>query len=239
MRQRNDEEEDRTWTGGGWRRMEPTDSAPDPAQPQPGPPPPKPAKPRVLQDGRDMFWSLVPLAVLCILFAGFFGLSSLRPAGPSDGPAPTYDAASALKADAAAVGYGVRLPKLPDGWQANSGTRMGIESGRSTSDGDKQRAIASRVGYIAPSKMYVSLTQSNADEAALVGSIQKDVFPTGTENVDGVTWVIYQGGEGTEPVWTTRLYSAKGPTQLAISGSGSPDDFRALAIATQTQLPLG
>ena len=177
--------------------MDPTDGAPDPAQPLPGPPPPRPAKPRVLQDGRDMFWSLVPLAVVCVLFAGLFGLSSLRPAGPSDGPVPTYDG------------------------------------------GDKQRAIASRVGYIAPSKMYVSLTQSNADEAALVGSIQKDVFPTGTEDVDGVTWVVYQGGEGAEPVWTTRLDSAKGPTQVAISGSGSPEDFRALAIATQTQLPLG
>ena len=220
--------------------MDPTDGAPDPAQPLPGPPPPRPAKPRVLQDGRDMFWSLVPLAVVCVLFAGLFGLSSLRPAGPSDGPVPTYDVTRALKADAAAVAYPVRLPKLPDGWQANSGTRIGIESGRTTNaGGDKQRAIASRVGYIAPSKMYVSLTQSNADEAALVGSIQKDVFPTGTEDVDGVTWVVYQGGEGAEPVWTTRLDSAKGPTQVAISGSGSPEDFRALAIATQTQLPLG
>ena len=220
--------------------MDPTDGAPDPAQPLPGPPPPRPAKPRVLQDGRDMFWSLVPLAVVCVLFAGLFGLSSLRLAGPSDGPVPTYDVTRALKADAAAVAYPVRLPKLPDGWQANSGTRIGIESGRTTNaGGDKQRAIASRVGYIAPSKMYVSLTQSNADEAALVGSIQKDVFPTGTEDVDGVTWVVYQGGEGAEPVWTTRLDSAKGPTQVAISGSGSPEDFRALAIATQTQLPLG
>jgi hypothetical protein len=186
-----------------------------------------------------MFWSLVPLAVVCVLFAGLVGMCSFGGSGPSAGPAPSYDAAYALKADAAAVGYPVRLPKLPDGWQANSGTRLGIESGRTNRDGDKQRAIASRVGYIAPSKMYVSLTQSNADEAALVGSVQKDVFPTGTENIDGVTWVIYQGGEGAEPVWTTRLDSAKGPTQLAISGSGSPDDFRALAIATQTQPPLG
>jgi len=190
-----------------------------------------------------MFWSLVPLAVVCVLFAGLVGMCSFGGRGPTEGPTPTYDAAYALKADAAAVGYSVRLPKLPDGWQANSGTRLGIESGRTSRDGDRQRAIASRVGYIAPSKMYVSLTQSNADEAALVASVQKDVYPTGTENIDGVTWVVYQGAEGSEPVWTTRLDStkgsAKGPTQLAISGSGSPDDFRALAIATQTQLPLG
>jgi hypothetical protein len=219
--------------------MDPTDGAPGPAEPLVGPPPPKPAKPRILQDGRDMFWSLVPLVVMCVLLAGLVGMCSFGGRGPTEGPTPTYDAAVALKADAAAVDFGVRLPKLPDGWQANSGTRTGIESGRTVDRNDKRRAIATRVGYIAPSKMYVSLTQSNADEAALVRSIQKDVYPTGAENVDGVTWVVYQGAEGSEPVWTTRLDSAKGPTQVAISGSGSPDDFRALAIATQTQPPLG
>lgn len=221
----------------------PTDGATGPTEPLPGPPPAKPAKPRILQDGRDMFWSLVPLAVLCVLLAGLVGMCSFHPGGTTDGPAPTFDAPRALKADAAAVGFAVRLPQLPDGWQANSGTRSGIESGRTVPGGDKQRAIATRVGYIAPSKMYVSLTQSNADEAALVASIQKDVYPTGTENIDGVTWVVYQGAEGSEPVWTTQLDSpkgsAKGPTQVAISGAGSPDDFRALAIATQTQPPLG
>jgi hypothetical protein len=160
--------------------------------------------------------------------------------GPSEGPSPAYDAARALKADAADVGFPIRLPALPDGWQANSGSRTGIEGGRTDPAGkDKQRAVASRVGYIAPSKMYVSLTQSNADETALVQSIQKDVYPTGAADIDGVTWVVYQGGEGTEPVWTTRLSSPRGATQVAITGAGSSDDFRALAIATQTSPPLG
>lgn len=186
-----------------------------------------------------MFWSLVPLALMCVLVAGLVGMCSFGGRGPSEGPPPSYDAARALKADAADVGFPIRLPKLPDGWQANSGSRTGIEGGRTNAQGGKERAIASRVGYIAPSKMYVSLTQSNADEAALVASIQKDVYPTGAENVDGVTWVVYQGAEGSEPVWITRLESAKGPAEVAISGAGSADDFRALAIATQTQPPLG
>lgn len=187
-----------------------------------------------------MFWSLIPLVAVCVLLAGLVGMCSFGGRGPSEGPAPTYDAAKALTADAADVGFAVRLPKLPAGWQANSGTRSGIEAGRTDlRTGDKKRAIATRVGYIAPSKMYVSLTQSNADETALVASIQKDVYPSGAEDVDGVNWVVYQGGEGAEPVWTTRLDSAKGPTQVAITGAGSPDDFRTLAIATQTQPPLG
>lgn len=184
-----------------------------------------------------MFWSLVPLVLGCILLAGLVGMCSFSPRPAVDGKVPTYDAAAALQADADAIGFPIRLPKLPDGWQANSGTRGGIEAGRVTPAG-KQNAVTSRVGYIAPSKMYVSLTQSNADETPLVQSIQNAVYPTGTEDVDGVSWVVYQGGEGTEPVWTTRLDSGSGVAQLAISGAGTPDDFRALARATQTQPPL-
>lgn len=205
----------------------------------PGPPPPKPAKPRVLQDGRDMFWSLAPLVLACVVLAGLVGMCSFRLNGPSEGMAPTYDAAGALQADANAVGYPVRLPKLPEGWQSNSGSRTGIEAGRTDpSTGTKQQAVASRVGYIAPSKMYVSLTQSNADETALVQSIQNAVYPSGTEDVDGVTWIVYQGGEGTEPVWATRINGPGGATQLAITGAGKPEDFRTLAAATQSQPPL-
>lgn len=187
-----------------------------------------------------MFWSLIPLVAVCVLLAGLVGMCSFGGRGPMDGPAPTYDAVKALTADASAVGFGVRLPKVPQGWQANSGSRTGIESGRTEPGSkDKQRAIASRVGYIAPSKMYMSVTQSDADETALVQSIQKEVYPTGAEDVDGVKWIVYQGAEGTEPVWTTRLDSPKGPTQVAVTGAGTDDDFRALAIATQTAPPLG
>lgn len=217
--------------------MDATDGPPAPDLP--GPPPPKPAKPRVLQDGRDMFWSLVPLILACIALAGLVGMCSFRLNGPSEGVAPTYDAALALQADAGAVGYPVRLPKLPEGWQPNSGARTGIEAGRTDpSTGAKQQAVASRVGYIAPSKFYVSLTQSNADETALVQSIQNAVYPTGAEDIDGVNWIVYQGGEGTEPVWTTRLTGPGGAAQVAITGAGKPEEFRTLAAATQSQPPL-
>jgi len=200
---------------------------------------PKPAKPRLLQDGRDMFWSLAPLVLACIVLAGLVGMCSFRPTGPTTGPVPSYDAAAALKADAAALGFPVRQPRLPDGWQANSGGRGGIEIGRTDpGTGQRERAVTSTVGYIAPSRMYVSLTQSNADEEPLVASIHKGMYPTGTQDVDGVTWVVYEGGEGTEPVWTTRLNSPAGPAQIAITGAADSDDFRTLATATQTQQPI-
>ena len=187
-----------------------------------------------------MFWSLAPLVLACVVLAGLVGMCSVRPAGPSDGMIPEYDAAAALQADATALGFPIRLPRLPEGWQANSGARGGIEAGRTDPEtGQRLRAVTARVGYIAPSKMYVSLTQSNADETALVQSIHRSVYPAGVEDIEGVSWVVYQGGEDTEPVWTTRLEDRGGAAQLAITGAGSSEDFRTLAVATQTQPPLG
>ena len=83
----------------------------------------------------------------------------------------------------------------------------------------------------------MSLTQSNADETALV-SIQKDVYPTGVQDVDGVRWIVYQGGEALSRSGPRGWRNQAGPVQLAISGAGSAEDFRALAAATESQDPL-
>jgi hypothetical protein len=219
------------------------DAAGEPA-PAPGPvagPVPRPAKPRLLQDGRDMFWSLVPLVIGCIVLAGIVGMCSFQPGGTNKGTIPSYDAAAALRADAQTLGFPIRLPQLPSGWQPNSGGRGGIENGR-TSNGQRLNAATSTVGYISPTGMYLSLTQSNADEDRLVGSIHPSAYPTGTVDVAGTNWVVYHGagqsGADAEPVWTTRLTSPAGATQIAITGAGSTDQFRTLATATQSQPPL-
>ncbi len=190
-----------------------------------------------------MLWSLVPLVVGCIVLAGMVGMCSFAPGGTTKGTIPSYDAEAALRADAASLGFPVRLPRLPAGWQPNSGGRGGIENGRTnTSTGQRLNAATSIVGYISPTGMYLSLTQSNADEAKLVGSIHPAIYPTGMVDVAGTSWVVYQGtgqnGAAAEPVWTTRLGSSAGPTQIAITGAGSTDQFRTLAAATQSQPPL-
>ncbi|MFZ1174820.1 MAG: DUF4245 domain-containing protein [Mycobacterium sp.] len=205
-------------------------------------PAPRAAKPRLLQDGRDMFWSLIPLVLGCILLAGMVGMCSFQP-GTNKGTIPSYDATAALRADAATLGFPIRLPQLPAGWQANSGSRGGIENGRTDpSTGQRLNAATSVVGYISPTGMYLSLTQSNADEEKLVGSIHPSAYPTGTVDVDGISWVVYRGagqsGADAEPVWTTRLTGPAGATQIAITGAGSTDQFRTLASATQSQPPL-
>jgi hypothetical protein len=206
-------------------------------QPQPQPAP-KPAKSRLLQDGRDMFWSMAPLVLACIALAGLLGMCSFTASGPGAGPVPDYDAPAALQADADALKIPVRVPRLPEGWQSNSGSRKGIDGGRTDPATRQQvRAVSSTVGYLTPGGMYLSLTQSNADEDKLVSSINTDVYPTGVVDVDGVTWVVYEGDEQ-EPVWTARLKGPTGPAQIALTGAGDTAEFRTLAAATQTASPL-
>jgi hypothetical protein len=213
-----------------------TPPEPAPRSPEVTVPVPREAKPRLLQDGRDMFWSMAPLVVACIVVAGLLGMCSFQGSGSGTGPAPSYDAASALQDDADALKIPIRVPVLPQGWRSNSGGRAGIDAGRTDpSTGAQSRAVVSRVGYLAPSGQYLSLSQSNADEDRLVGFIDADLVPSGAQDVDGVSWVVYSGGEGVEPVWTTRL---PGPAQVAITGAGSADEFRTLAAATQKQQPL-
>jgi hypothetical protein len=172
------------------------------------------------------------------------GMCSFQTAGPGNGPAPSYDAPAALQADADALKIPVRLPPLPGDWRANSGSRKGIDGGRTDpATGQHERAVSSTVGYLAPSGMYVSLTQSDADEDKLVASINTALFPTGTVDVDGVSWVVYDGGgeqngRPAEKLWTTRLNGRTGPAQIAITGAAGTDEYRTLAAATQTASPL-
>ena len=190
-----------------------------------------------------MFWSIAPLVLACVVLAGVLGMCSFQAGGPGQGPAPQYDAPGALQADADTLKIPIRLPKLPERWQPNSGSRNGIESGRTDpATGQQARAVSSTVGYLAPDGMYMALTQSNADEEKLVASIDANLYPTGTVDVDGVTWVVYEGsqddGDAAEPVWTTQLKGPTGKAQVAIKGGAGTEEYRTLAAATQNASPL-
>ena len=201
-------------------------------------------KPRLLQDGRDMFWSMAPLVVACIVLAGRARhVFVSRRAGPGPGPAPDYDAPAALQADADALRIPIRVPQLPEGWQANSGSRDGIEAGRTDpATGQPARAVTSTVGYLAPER---DVPEPDAEQRRRGQAGRRrstpDLVPTGTQDVDGVRWVVYEGGDGRQRragVDDAADAARPGPAQIAMTGAAGTDEYRTLAAATQSQPPL-
>ncbi len=158
-----------------------------------------------------MFWSMAPLVVACIVLARMPGHVLAFQAG---GPGVRSGSRNSISGRPAGRR---RHPEDPDpdapaarglAAQLRQSSRHRRRSRRCPTASTAAR-VSSRIGYLAPTGKYLSLTQSNADEAALVASIKPDSYASGTQDVDGVTWVVYESSDP-EPVWTTKL---SGPAQ--------------------------
>ncbi|MGB2951223.1 MAG: DUF4245 domain-containing protein [Rhodococcus sp. (in: high G+C Gram-positive bacteria)] len=185
------------------------------------------SKPRILNNNRDMVWSLIPLVIACLLIAGIASQCTLSPGGPTQGPIPNFDVDAALQFDASQLDFPIRNPQVPADWTPNSGSSRTIS-------GD-QGGDVSNVGYISDSGRYNRLTQSDASETVLVRYVVEgeERYPSGTETVDGTEWVVYER-QGDEPVWVTDLDDVR----LLITGSGTAEEFTTLAAATTSAEPL-
>ncbi|MGB7234728.1 MAG: DUF4245 domain-containing protein [Rhodococcus sp. (in: high G+C Gram-positive bacteria)] len=184
------------------------------------------SKPRILNNNRDMVWSLIPLVIACLLIAGIASQCTLSPGGPKQGPIPNFDVDAALQYDATELDFPIRNPVVPEDWTPNSGSRQSIA-------GD-QGGDVSNVGYISGAGRYIKLTQSSAMEEVLVPfSVGESRYAAGSETIDGNEWVVYEQ-EGAEPVWVTDL----GDVRLLVTGSGSAQEFTELAAATTRAVPL-
>lgn len=184
------------------------------------------SKPRILNNNRDMVWSLIPLVIACLIIAGVASQCTLSPGGPRQGPIPNFDVTAALQYDASEVGFPVRNPAVPEDWTPNSGSRSAIAGA--------QGGDVSNVGYISGTGSYLKLTQSNATEEVLVPyAVGEARYASGTEPLEGHEWIVYEQ-KGAEAVWVTDL----GDVRLLITGSGSNEEFSTLAVATTTAKPL-
>jgi hypothetical protein len=138
---------------------------------------------------------------------------------------PVVDAPAELGALARTIPFPLRVPRVPDGWRANN-----VDQDRVGPDGPR----AVRVGYLTAGANYLRLVQSDADEAALLATEtgSEPVPGTGVQEVAGLRWVVY-AREGREPVWVAELPGPT-PTRALITGSGTEEEFTALATAVAT-----
>jgi hypothetical protein len=197
-------------------------------------PPAKP--PRSALSVRDMLVALAVLGVIVLVIAGTAGSCSFSPGGPTvdDSRLPVVDAPAELGAIARTSPFPVRAPAVPAGWRANSvdQDRVPVPNG---APGAANRSV--RVGYLTPQDRYLRLVQTDAAEDALLATETGKQPPGGAapRDVAGLRWVVYTRDRA-EPVWIGTLPGGT-PTRALITGSGTDDDFAALATALATAAP--
>ncbi|HEX4724797.1 MAG TPA: DUF4245 domain-containing protein [Pseudonocardiaceae bacterium] len=181
---------------------------------------------------RDMLLSMVVLAVGVLILAAISQGFSFSPGGASSDTSnlQPVDVPAELQAAVGQAKFPLREPRLPAGWRANSDSVDPI-GGNGTDQ-------AVRVGWITPGGRYLQLSQSNGTvpdlvrSAAGIGSAVP-VAPQGTVTVNGTQWTVYPGVRS-ESSWVVDL----GPVRLFITGNGTTDEFRTLAVAALGGRPV-
>ncbi|WP_405134857.1 DUF4245 domain-containing protein [Nocardia sp. NBC_01388] len=182
-------------------------------------------KPRILNDWRDLIWSLLPLVLICLVIAGIASQCTFTANGPTQGQVPHFDAHTALADDAKTIGFPIREPALSADWKPNSGSRDTIPAAGG--------GAVSTVGYITPQGSYMQYTQSNATEDVLAKKIVGSRYASGTAQIGDRKWVEYSE-PGSEPAWITDF----GDVRILIKGAGNASAFNTLATAVDNAQPL-
>jgi Protein of unknown function (DUF4245) len=169
----------------------------------------------------------VGVLVAIVVVLGFVSRGAgFAPGGPTvDGSRlPTIDAPAELGSRQASTPFPLRVPAVPVGWRANS---VGVDP-----IGPDHRAV--RVGYVTPGATFVQVQQTDApEEAALAAASGSRVLAAqGSHDVAGQRWTVYGTRPG-EPVWIADT----GSVRWVVTGSGTDDEFRALAAALRAGPP--
>ncbi|GAB2643319.1 DUF4245 domain-containing protein [Nocardia goodfellowii] len=182
-------------------------------------------KPRILLNYKDLFFSLIPLVLIVVVFAGVASQCSFAAKGPTQGAIPHFDIEAALTADARTLPFPIRNPGVPADWTPNSGSRADIAGAGG--------GAVSTVGYITHQGTYMQLTQSDATEQALARFVLGSRYASGTQQVGDRKWIVYA-----EPTEETAWIADYGTARVLIKGAGNEGAFRTLAQAVDAAQPL-
>lgn len=189
-------------------------------------------KPRMFTNTRDLIISLGVLLVVMFFSVGFTGMCSFNP-GSADksGPVQEVDIDTILKTDARGLGIPVRLPTLPDNWEANSGRRTMVDNEPS-----------SKAGWVIDGEAFLAVTQTVAELKDAVndedGEYREEtdtfVVPASKSSTgEDVTWQIWSGDD-VKQIWAVDL----GDVRLLISGTATEAQYRTMAEAVTKAEPL-
>lgn len=171
---------------------------------------------------RDIAISMVLLAVVALVLVGMYGGVSFSPGQATDGQAPTADVSGGLQRAAPLMGFPVVIPTdLPAGWNPSSFSF----TDKATATTDQPPAV--RAGWLTPQGRFITVVQSDGVVADILAAELGNVTPpSGTEQVGSAEWTVI-AGRREEVAWLRTV----GDVTFLITGTASPDDFRALAVA--------
>ncbi len=187
-----------------------------------GAPPTQPAVDRAARfNAANMLRSLLPLVVICLLIVAW---TSWRQS--ADERVQTVDPASTIQLAAARAGYPVPAPTgLPDDYLVTSAR---TDAGQAE-EGD---TVTLELGYLTPSEEFAGFVVSDDPGAGTLVDVVADGEEEGDVDIGGQTWQRLTTGRGE----TAFLREDDGVT-VAVTGSASDDELRAVAAAVEPYSP--
>lgn len=143
---------------------------------------------------------------------------------------PTVDYGSQLWAMRGDAPYTVFAPEgLPAGWRPNSSRLHGLESGGA-------EPVAWHLGFVTPSDEYAALEQSNEKASEYVPRMANSSKPTGTQQVNGVTWTKYHRKDKKANSLARTLPNG---VSIVVTGTASYQELAVLAASLKPQSKEG
>ncbi|NKZ06346.1 DUF4245 domain-containing protein [Actinomadura latina] len=150
----------------------------------------------------------------------------VSPRGGGKEVLPTVDYGSQLWAMRSDAPYTVYAPVgLPAAWRPNSSRLHGLESGG-------KEPVAWHLGFVTPSDEYAALEQSNEKASEYVPRMTNSSTPTGTQQVDGVTWTKYHRKDKRANSLARTLPDG---VSIVVTGTASYQELAVLAASLKPQ----
>lgn len=135
------------------------------------------------------------------------------------------DVATVAEQAQPAFEHELAVPALPEGWRSNA-----AEVRNSTAD----RVTAWYVGYLTPGDEYIGMYQATGANPSWVSTQMARTLPTGSVEVDGVEWTVYDNRDSdAEDLGNAEygLVAEAGDQTFVLLGTASPEEFAELAAA--------
>ena len=179
-----------------------------------------------------MIWTFLPIITLYTLIVNIFGLGLITNSNCVDQLLVKFDVVESLQNEVKFIDIPVRVPQLPESWQPNSAFRNIIENKILPSSKQLDKDAILKISFITPSGNYITLIQSNINEANLVQAIETDSYILGHKYIGKINWTVYRNNN-VDSIWATKVN--KGPV-IAITGIYSAESYYILANIVQKLL---